>query len=534
MQNAEFYSQDTVTQMAGSGANHASLPDKIGPYKIESLLSSGGMSLLYLGKQEGNNKLLAVKVLSPKYVSNQEMIAQFLKEAEIIGLTDHPNIVSLYGQGEWEGGLYIAMDFVQGISLRQFIVQHSLSLRRSLDIVLQVAYALLHLHTHGVVHRDLKPENILITESGAVKVIDFGIAQLSADDSAKRGSGTFLGTPSYMSPEQKENPLNAGYTSDIYALGVIAYELLIGKLSFGNIQLNMLPKNLRAIITKALAPKPHDRYHDIVDLITEISNYLKTNTHMEERSTEDELKEVLEVLAHSQRTMLPPHLPTYLDLEIGVAKAPGSLMLGVFYDFYRLPNGDEVVLIAESESKEIDATVYTAYLKGMVRMSLHEEKATMRPFDLVAFVTNLNDKLCDDEVPATFRFNALHLNPREEALTFISCGFHSVWHKPNGGSNPKLIVNRNPSLGKERGIEYMEARDSWYIGDMVVMHTFNEDNLEESTHKRIEEEVLNAMSSGSALSTSAHAEHIFKQVWQNAPTSVQKGQKVVMSIQRID
>src|SRR5690606_36400224 len=108
-------------------------------------------------------------------------IKQFLKEAEIIALSNHPNIVKLYGQGEWEKGLYIAMEFIQGVSLTQFILQNSLSIKRSLEILLQVAYALLHLHSHGVIHRDLKPENILITENGGVKVIDFGIAQLEQE-----------------------------------------------------------------------------------------------------------------------------------------------------------------------------------------------------------------------------------------------------------------------------------------------------------------------------------------------------------------
>ena len=106
------------------------------------------------------------------------------------------------------------MEFIQGVSLKQFILQNSLSNKRSLEILLQVAYALLHLHTHGVIHRDLKPENILITEDGGVKVIDFGIAQLDQEDSSltKITRGGLIGTPSYMSPEQKKAPSKASYS----------------------------------------------------------------------------------------------------------------------------------------------------------------------------------------------------------------------------------------------------------------------------------------------------------------------------------
>jgi len=103
------------------------LPKRIGPYKIEALLSKGGMSYLYLGVDSKKGIPLAIKVLSPKYLTHPEFVYQFLKEAEIIGLTDHPNIIKLYGQGEWANGLYIAMEFIQGISLKQFILKQNFS-----------------------------------------------------------------------------------------------------------------------------------------------------------------------------------------------------------------------------------------------------------------------------------------------------------------------------------------------------------------------------------------------------------------------
>ena len=103
------------------------------------------MSLLYMGIQPETRQMLAIKVLSPTFVTNPEMVAQFLKETKIIGMTNHPNIVKLYGEGQWEGGLYIAMEFIRGVSLRQFIEQQSLSMKRCIDIILQVAYALCHL-----------------------------------------------------------------------------------------------------------------------------------------------------------------------------------------------------------------------------------------------------------------------------------------------------------------------------------------------------------------------------------------------------
>ena len=332
MEMHEFYKQSTLPNLTSGEHKPIGTPQKIGPYKIETLLSKGGMSYLYLGMHPEKELPLVIKVLSPRYMTHPEMVQQFLKEAEIIALTDHPNIIKLYGQGQWENGLYIAMEFVQGVSLKQFIMQQNLSIRSSLEIILQVAYALLHLHTHGVIHRDLKPENILITENGQIKVIDFGIAQLHADGgkSPLGRKGQFLGTPSYMSPEQKKDPLNVTYATDIYALGVIAFELIVGKLSFGSIQLSLLPKDLQKIVEKSLQPTLEARYQDIVDFITDISKFLKTNAIQRESSAGYDVKEVWEVLEESHRGLLPSATPKWNHFDIGFAAPPRLFTLQLF------------------------------------------------------------------------------------------------------------------------------------------------------------------------------------------------------------
>ena len=283
-----FYKQNTLPDLI-SGEQEPPLPATIGPYKIESLFSKGGMSLLYLGLDPETKKALIVKVLSPAYVAHPEAVSRFLNESKAISLSNHPNIVKLYGQGEWEKGLYIAMELIHGISLKQFIMQHSLSMRRALEIVLQVAFALLHLHSHGVIHRDLKPENILITEEGEIKVIDFGIVQLREEEKkANANAGRFLGTPNYMSPEQKENPSSVSYSTDIYSLGITLYELVLGKLSYGMINLTDLPKGLKKIAAKALAVSVKERYANISEFIHDIREYLNSGELEKERPGTDQ------------------------------------------------------------------------------------------------------------------------------------------------------------------------------------------------------------------------------------------------------
>jgi serine/threonine protein kinase len=223
-----FSKQATLPDLA-SGSLPRGLIRKIGPYKIQSLLNKGGMSILYLGTHPSLTKPLAIKVLYAHCLNSQEHIQRFFKEAEIISMTNHPNIIQLYGQGQSEHGLYIAMEFIQGVSLNQFITHQSFSLQKTIDILLQLSYALYHLHAHGIIHRDIKPENILMTETGQIKLIDFGIAQLINESRTR--SSTIMGTPDYMSPEQKNNPQNVTYATDFYSLGILALELLLGKQS---------------------------------------------------------------------------------------------------------------------------------------------------------------------------------------------------------------------------------------------------------------------------------------------------------------
>ena len=250
--NSSVHKLETI---ANPKSRKAPLPEKIGPYKIESLLNQGGMSLLYLGIHPTTLEPIAVKVLLPKYLKNKEVNTRFLNEAKIIETAQHPNIVKLYQVGQWEKGVYIAMEFIRGISLRQFIQKQSFSLKKALEIILEVAHALAHLHAHGIIHRDLKPENILITENGSIKLIDFGISQLGDEEIEQRK----IGTPFYMSPEQIENPLNVSSLTDIYAISIVAYELILGKSTHGIIHLSLLPSGLRTILEKGLQIDPKKR-----------------------------------------------------------------------------------------------------------------------------------------------------------------------------------------------------------------------------------------------------------------------------------
>lgn len=465
--DSDFHKQTTLPQGVVKSSKEA-IPDKIGPYKVEALLEKGGMSFLYLATHPESKDPITIKVLFPEFLSNPEMVQRFLREAEIIELTDHPNIVKLFGQGTWEGGLYIAMEFIQGISLRQYLLRNLISLKHALELVLEISMALCHLHAHGVIHRDLKPENILVTESGGVKVIDFGIAQLLTEvqnnPSEQAQKRRLIGTPIYMSPEQKENPESTSYPSDIYSLGIITYELVLGKLSHGQIHLSMVPKGLQKILAKALQPKPGDRYQDIVDFMADVSTYLNSPALLKENKELDPLSELSESLRHAQHSLVPQSPPYWPKVEIGFATYKSLGISNLYYDFFELPEKAYGIIIGEPSIKGSPGIVYTSVLRGMVRALCH---LTQKPEEMA---TILNDLLIQDPMQQVFAFSYLILLPQDQVFRFISCGFGHLWLIPKDTAEPQLITSEHQPLGQNPQIEFKEIEYPWNIGDSLVLY----------------------------------------------------------------
>jgi hypothetical protein len=444
------------------------IPKTIGPYKIESLLEKGGMSVLYLATHPETKEPTTIKVLSPKYATDPDVIRRFTNEADIIAMANHPNIVQLYGSGTWEGGLYIAMEFIQGISLRQYILKTPVSLTRAIDIIIDIAYALCHLHSHGVIHRDLKPENIIITESGKIKVIDFGIAQLLAkpDTAQLNARRQLLGTPVYMSKEQRENPDTVSYPSDIYALGIIAYELILGKLSHGQIHISLMPKGIQKILHKALQPNPEDRYQDAVDFIADISEYKSSTALQKEKKPSDTISELAESLKRAQLTLLTNNPPLWPEVEIGLAGQHGINISGIYYDFFEFPDGKYAIIMGESSSKGSEAVIYTAVLRGIVRGLC---RMAPKPLELIA---QLNDILVKDSMKQMFTLNYLVVDPKANELHYISCGHGSLWLIKAGEADPIKISMDNQALGSALDTQFVETTQPWHIGDTLVLNTF--------------------------------------------------------------
>jgi beta-lactam-binding protein with PASTA domain len=254
-------------------------PDTIidGRYRVISRVGSGGMADVYLAEDELLGRQVAVKLLHHHFAEDQEFVERFRREASSAAALSHQNIVAIFDRGEWRGTYYIAMEYVNGRSLKTIVrEQGALEPALAIDIVSQILHAARFAHRHGVIHRDLKPHNVLLDEDGRVRVTDFGIARAGASDMTLTGS--IMGTAQYLSPEQAQgHPV--GETSDLYSVGVILYELLTGVVPFEGetavaiafkqvaaeprppSELNpSVPLALDAIVLRSLAKDPARRY----------------------------------------------------------------------------------------------------------------------------------------------------------------------------------------------------------------------------------------------------------------------------------
>jgi len=343
---AESPGEEGSSAGVGNGLAHRSAcPDYIGQYRILDVLSEGGMGVVYRAEQERPRRTVALKVIKAG-AESPELLKRFEHEGQVLGWLQHPGIAQIFEAGSADSGRgiqpFFAMELIHGSPITRYAVDQGLGLSQRLELIAKVCDAVHHAHQKGVIHRDLKPSNILVDESGQPKVLDFGVARVTDADiratTLQTGVGQLVGTIAYMSPEQVAGDSRQLDTrSDVYALGVILYELLAGRVPI-DVSQQTIPRaarliaeeeptslssinrtfrgDIETIVAKALDKDKDRRYQSAAALATDIRRYLSDEAiSARPASTIYQLRK----FARRNRALVGGVLATLAVLLIGVA-----------------------------------------------------------------------------------------------------------------------------------------------------------------------------------------------------------------------
>jgi len=361
--------------------------NRLGPYEIVSPLGAGGMGEVYKARDTRLNREVAVKVLPAELSGDADRRARFEQEARSASALNHPNIVTLYDIGTHDGTLFIAMEMVEGRSLREVLAGGNLPVRKLLDISVQMADGLAKAHSAGIVHRDLKPENVMVSKDGFVKILDFGLAKLVQAPAAEASNlptvvepatrpGTVMGTVGYMSPEQASGQ-SIDFHSDQFSFGSILYEMATGKRAFqkatgvetmsaiireepepvARVNPNA-PAPLRWIVERCLAKDPEDRYASTRDLARDLAS---VRDHLSEASISEPVV-AMKPSVRSRRGLLAA-MAAALLLAIGFAAGKWTSGRAANLDFQRLTFRRGEILTARF-APDGQSVIYSAAWEG--------------------------------------------------------------------------------------------------------------------------------------------------------------------------
>jgi len=348
----------------------------LGGYDLTEELGKGGMATVYKAYQPRLERWVAVKVLDPAHITDDsDVLARFRREAKAIAALRHPNILTVYDYGEEEGLAYIVMEYVERGTLKDRLKGEPFESQRAVELAIGVGRALAFAHEQGIIHRDVKPANILLPRENWPLLADFGLVKLQQARRALTQAGMILGTPDYTSPEQALGE-TADHRADIYALGVVLYEMVTGQLPFQAekpfdvllMHINEPPPKPRElvpattetvedIILKALAKTPAERYSDMQDMVTSLEAVWKTfqmPAHLEPPQEDD-------TIHHA--TVQIDSIQSYLEGPRFVVAATGSLLI--------IPQKDDVLIgRADPRGKvvpDIDLAIYGGGTAGVSR-----------------------------------------------------------------------------------------------------------------------------------------------------------------------
>ena len=499
-------------------------PPRIEGYEILDKLGEGGMGTVWHAIQLGTRRKVALKLMSAGMFANERARARFDREVELTARLDHPNIAAVYDSGLDRGVYFYAMERVDGTALDLYVQTHKMSRRDILELMRTIGGAVFHAHQRGVIHRDLKPGNILIDPDGEPHIVDFGLAKTVLHEKGELAisvEADVAGTPAYMSPEQAAGHVDKLDTrTDVYSLGVILYRLLLGEpphdLSGSQLEIlrrisdtdakrprlidPAMDRDLEAILLKALARNPDDRYASAGSFTRDIDNYLNGNPLLARPAT----------FGYVIRKQLIKHLP---QVSIAAAVMIVLVAMGVFSYLRVKAARDQLLFLLRFENMLSTQPTIDAALKKIVDLAMEHSGADagslfVREGDRLRFEVARNKTLERREGPAAAgqRFVKFTLPISQQSIAGYVAATAQTVNLPDAYHMPADVpYHFNPEV--DRANDYhstsmlavpLSAPDGSVLGVLQLINRTTPDGSVEA-FPADEEQMIHAMASRAAV-----------------------------------
>lgn len=439
---------------------------RIGPYAILGRIGAGGMGSVFRARVAAGPEV-ALKVMNPELAARPELVQRFQREYEILAALDHPNIARVLECGHDGSEFYIAMELVEGRSAKALCESGKVDLDTAGNIIEQAATGLAYAHSLKVVHRDIKPENLLVRPDGVVKIIDFGIARLDEPTAAELTmTHAVMGSPLYMSPEQRDNPRAVDHRADIYALGVTFYQLLSGRLPSGLISLELVPDGLRRIIETSMAYDPGQRYASVNDLLADLRRYRAGDSLAADRRALDEVTENSRLRDQLIATLFPRDIPALPGFDLARLFLPADGVGGNYHDFVT-PGPDRLgVLVGNvTDRPGVRSALFLAMVRAAFRLSAGGEA------DPAAVLGRVNRFMAQEKFDEFALITYVVLETTGRRARVASAGYRPAlwWHAAEQRFTP--VAAEGMGLGIDEDAVFGREEIALGRGDLLVLAT---------------------------------------------------------------
>ncbi|MCC6625205.1 MAG: protein kinase [Deltaproteobacteria bacterium] len=440
------------------------VPISLGPFQILGTLGKGGMGTVYKGhsKKDGD---VAIKVMSEKHAAKPHLVKRFLREFKICEMLDHPNIARAITCAKENDQIFFVMEFVAGTSLDDIIEKGQVALGDTLDIIRQAALGLGYAHQQGVVHRDIKPANLIVREDGVVSIIDFGIAHMDEEEGVRSVTmdGCVMGTPYYMSPEQNKALADTDHRTDIYALGIVLYEMISGRTPSGLLSPDAVPEGLGRIIGKATNYNRDKRYASMEAMVADIDAYLAQGGVEVEEKKLAEIVDSTKLRETMLQMLFPKKTPKVRGLELATMYLPAAGVGGNYYDFIDV-DGTAVGLLVGNlgQRPNIESLVFLSMVRSAFRLCARGER------DPAVALALTNDFIAREQMDCFAVFSYAVLDPEDMTLRVATAGFRPSGILRAGKDEFEVIETPGLGLGIIEGADYDSVEVGLKPDDIVV------------------------------------------------------------------